>query len=255
MRISDKFAELEEKQEKALILYISCGDPSAEDTIKIAEQIINAGCDILELGLPFSDPLADGPTIQEASQRAIAGGMNTDKYFEICRRIEGVPKVCMTYYNLIYQYSLDRFSKSCSEAGITGIIVPDLPPEEAGDLKRACDENGVDLIYIVSPETDDSRLESIKKCYPGGFIYLQSVLGVTGAREAMGIPLTETIEKIKAKIDLPVAVGFGVSKPEQAKDLLSQGADGIIVGSALIKKIINKENISEFVKSLKDSTK
>lgn len=252
MRISEKFKELEDKGEKALILYISCGDG---DTLKIAKEVIDAGCDILELGLPFSDPIADGPTIQAASQRAIEHGMNTDKYFEIVRKIEGVPKVCMTYYNLIYQYGLDRFAKEAVKSGITGLIVPDLPPEEAEDLRKACDANGVDLIFIASPATSENRLDSIKTRIPEGFLYLQSVLGVTGARETMKTDLGPKIKHLKEKFQIPIAVGFGVSTPEQAKDLADQGADGIIVGSALIKKIKEGQNLSSFVKSLKQGLK
>ncbi len=257
MRISEKFKELEARGEKALILYISCGDPSSEETVRIAREIIAAGCDILELGLPFSDPIADGPTIQAASQRAIAAGMNTDRYFETCSKISGVPKVCMTYYNLIYSYGLVRFAKSCVSSGVTGLIVPDLPPEEAGPLKKACDTEGVDLIYIIAPHTPDKRLVLIKKSAgkTGGFVYLQSILGVTGARDAMKVDLNKRIKNIKRTFGLPVAVGFGVSKPEQARDLIAQGADGIIVGSALVKMIAEGKDVASFVKSLKESTK
>lgn len=253
MKISEKFKELETKGENALILYIMCGDPSAEATVKIAEQIIKSGCDILELGLPFSDPIADGPTIQAAGQRAIAAGMNTDRYFDTCKRIGGVPKVCMTYYNLIYSYGLERFAKGCTSSGISGLIVPDLPPEEAGPLKKACDSAGIDLIYIVSPETSAERLSLVTKAGPGGFVYLQSVLGVTGARESMKLDLRKTISEITKSINLPVAVGFGVSKPEQAKELASQGVDGIIVGSALVKRIAENQDVAGFVKSLKEA--
>ncbi len=262
MRTSEKFEELGKRGEKALILYISCGDPSSDETVKIAEEIIDAGCDILELGLPFSDPLADGPTIQAASQRAIKAGMNTDLYFKTCARIDGPPKVCMTYYNLIFQYGPERFAKACSESGITGLIVPDLPPEECDDLKKACDKHDVDLIFIVSPQTSEERLSVIKNKLTlrksricEGFIYLQSILGVTGAREDMKTELSEAIEEIKDSTGLPVAVGFGVSSPEQARELIKQGADGIIVGSALIKKIEAGEDYAGFVKALKEATR
>ncbi len=263
MRISEKFGELKRRGEKALILYITCGDPSAEETIKIARRIIDAGCDILELGLPFSDPLADGPTIEAASQRAIAAGMTTDLYFRTCAKIAGVPKVCMTYYNLIYQYGLERFAKACHNSGITGLIVPDLPPEESGPLKKACDENGVDLVFIVSPQTSEERLAIIKKaissgksriteCY-GGFIYLQSVLGITGARDDLKLRLAASIRELK-KFGLPVAVGFGISRPDQIRESIQQGADGVIIGSALIERINEGKDIASFVRSLKEAT-
>jgi len=257
MRISERFKELEKKHEKALILYISCGDPSAEDTVRIARGVMDAGCDILELGLPFSDPIADGPVIQAASQRAIAKGMNTDKYFETCKKISGAPKVCMTYYNLIYSYGLERFADSCAASDITGLIVPDLPPEEAGPLKKACDNAGVDLIYIVSPQTSNARLALIKKSMgkSKGFIYLQSVLGVTGARESMKLDLEKKISEVKKFFGMPVAVGFGVSRPEQVSGLAKQGADGIIVGSAVVKMIAEGEDINAFVRELKRATR
>jgi len=255
MKISKKFAELEKRGEKALILYIMCGDPSPEKTVELAEQVIKAGCDVLELGLPFSDPLADGPTIQVAGQRAIAAGMNTDRYFETCTKIgsgsSSVPKVCMTYYNLIYQYGLERFAARCAESGISGLIVPDLPPEEAKPLKNACGASHIDLIYIVSPQSSEQRLTQIKKARPKGFIYLQSVLGVTGARDSMKVELSKKITDIKRVFNLPVAVGFGVSKPEQVKELVAQGADGIIVGSALVKLAAEGGDVEAFVRSLK----
>jgi len=253
MRISEKFKELEKRGEKALILYIMCGDPSAEATVRIAEKVIRSGCDILELGLPFSDPIADGPTIQAAGQRALAAGMNTDRYFDTCRRISGVPKVCMTYYNLIYNYGLERFAKACSSSGVTGIIVPDLPPEEAGPLEKACDAAGIDLIYIVSPETSQKRLDLVRRAGPGGFVYLQSVLGITGVREFMKLDLKKRISEIRKVIPLPVAVGFGVSTQAQVKDLASQGADGVIIGSALVKLAAEGGNVESFVRSLKQA--
>lgn len=255
MELSKKFKEL--NGEKALILYISCGDPSAEETVKIANGIIKAGCDILELGLPFSDPIADGPVIQAASQRAIAAGMNTDVYFETCRKITGVPKVCMTYYNLIYSYGLGRFAKGCSTSGISGLIVPDLPPEEAAPLKKACGSAGVDLIYIVSPETSKERLSMIGKAVKGsgGFVYLQSVLGVTGARDSMALDLKKKISEIRKATGLPVAVGFGVSTPGQVRELSGQGADGIIIGSALVKMVSEGRDVTGFVASLKAAAK
>lgn len=253
MRISEKFKEL--GSEKALILYISCGDPSVDETVNVAKGIIDAGCDILELGLPFSDPIADGPTIQAASQRALEAGMNTDKYFETAKRIENVPKVCMTYYNLLLQYGLDKFCKKALESGITGFIIPDLPMEESDDLKKACDRNGIDLIFIVSPRTDRERIKKIASLSKG-FLYLQSALGVTGARDKMPQELKEKIAEVKGISKIPVAVGFGVSKPEQVKELADAGADGIIIGSALIKRMKeDRGGVRDFVKGLKEAVR
>ncbi|MBN2517827.1 MAG: tryptophan synthase subunit alpha [Candidatus Altiarchaeota archaeon] len=254
MGISEKFRELEKKKEKALILYISCGDPSADETIRIAKEVIDAGCDILELGLPFSDPLADGPTIQAASQRALEKGMNTDRYFEVAKKIEGVPKVCMTYYNLLLQYGLEKFCKKSKESGISGFIIPDLPLEESQDLLAVCKKNGIDLISIVSPRTDEKRIEKIAGL-SRGFLYLQSTLGVTGARSSLPEELKRKIEQVKKISKIPVAVGFGVSKSEQVREIAKAGADGIIIGSALIKGIQDGRDVGSFVRGLKEATR
>jgi len=254
MRISEKFEDLKGREEAALIAYISCGDPSAEETVKIASELIKGGVDILELGMPFSDPIADGPTIQAASQRALEKGMDTDKYFDVAGRITGVPKVCMTYYNLIYQYGLDKFCKRCADSGIGGLIVPDLPLEESDELMNACGANGIDLIFILSPVNSEERIEKIGKASKG-FLYLQSVLGVTGAREKMEFKLKEVLDKAKKYSNVPIAVGFGVSKPDQVRALVKQGVDGIIVGSAIIKRIKDdRKGLEAYVISLKEAT-
>jgi len=254
MDIADKFRGLKEKGEIALIAYISCGDPSADETVKIAGELIRAGVDILELGLPFSDPIADGPTIQAASQRAIEAGMDTDKYFETAKRITGVPKVCMTYYNLLYQYGLERFCKRCGEAGISGLIVADLPFEESGDLMSTCEKSGVDLIFIISPVNSEERIKKIAG-QSKGFLYLQSLLGVTGAREEMQFKLNEILAKAKQYSKVPVATGFGISKPGQIKELMGQGVDGVIIGSAIIKKARDdRRGLGGYVRSLKAAT-
>lgn len=253
IKIKEKFAELRQRGEKALIAYISCGDPSADETVKIADELIDAGVDILELGLPFSDPIADGPTIQAASQRALSKGMNTDRYFKTVARIEGVPKVCMTYYNLIFQYGLERFCKRCYESGITGLIVPDLPLEEAGDLRKACRSIGIDLILIASPQNGKERIKKIAK-KSAGFVYIQSTLGVTGARSG-SFDITRSIASAKMFTKLPIAVGFGVSEPRQVSELVRQGADGVIIGSAIIDKIQkNRARVGNYIRSLKAAT-
>lgn len=254
MKISDCFGGNERGSKTALIVYISCGDPGADETIKAAEEIISAGADILELGLPFSDPIADGTTIQVASQRALKAGMNTDLYFDTVKKIQGVPKVCMTYYNLLFQYGLDRFCERCVDSGINGLIIPDVPFEESTPLKIECDKHGIDLIFIVTSRTKPERIHEIsKKC--SGFLYLQSLLGVTGERSAMASNLKDAISECKKKSSLPVAVGFGVSTPEQVKELRSQGADGVIVGSAVIKKMHeDRAGLSSFIRDLKEAT-
>jgi len=256
MRISEKFEELRSRSESALIPYISVGDPNSEETIKIAEELIEAGADIIEFGLPFSDPIADGPTIQAASQRALEKGMNTDEYFKTVKKIPNtIPKVCMTYYNLLVQYGIDKFCKKCLDAGISGLIIPDLPIEESAELMKITDNRKIDLIYIVSPKTSGKRLERI--CRDGrGFIYLQSVLGVTGAREEISSKVFEKLKDIRRFTDLPVAIGFGVSKPEQVRNLVIGGFDGVIVGSAIIRAIDTERiYVKDFVRALKEKTK
>jgi len=248
MRIHDKFSELDEKDEKALIAYVCAGDPSFEETKEIVKSLINAGADIIELGLPFSDPIADGPTIEAAAQRALEAGMNPDRYFELAADIDtDIPLVCMTYYNLIYQRGLEKFAEDCVNVGIRGIIVPDLPAEEADDLHNACKENGIDLIFLVTPVTDNRRMETILN-KTSGFVYVVSRLGVTGTRSDVARSTKDILDRIDT--DVPKAVGFGISDKEQAAEVISEGADAVIVGSAFIKIIASGENVNERVETL-----
>jgi len=253
MKISEKFKELEQKGEKALIIYITAGYPSVEESKKIASKIVDSGADIIEFGLPFSDPIADGPTIQESSQKALETGMDTDKYFKMIKELQcPIPVVCMTYYNLLLQHGLERFCKSCAETGVDGLIIADLPIEEADELDEICKREGIDLIFIVSPNTGKQRLEkALRKSR--GFIYLQSVLGITGARKGMNDVVFEKINQIKQESKLPVCVGFGISTPEHAEKLAKRGADGVIVGSAVIDLIKKNKSPASFVKSLKEA--
>ncbi|MBP1910233.1 tryptophan synthase subunit alpha [Methanolobus bombayensis] len=253
MRIADKFAELKGKNEKALIAYVCAGDPSAEATKEIVHALVKGGADIVELGLPFSDPVADGPTIQAASTRALAAGMNPDIYFEMAASIkENVPLVCMTYYNLIYKRGTVKFAKDCAEAGITGIIVPDLPAEEADELQDSCKENGVDLIFLITPVTTGKRMEkNLEKT--SGFVYIVSRLGVTGER----VDVAESTKNILAGIDteVPKAVGFGISNGKQAAEVIKAGADAFIVGSAFVNIIASGEDVNERVEKLASELK
>lgn len=262
-KIDEKFRELGNKKEAALIAYITAGYPTIEDTVEIAKTLIKSGVDILELGLPFSDPIADGPVIQKAGERALRGGMNTDKYFEIAKKINGVPKASMTYYNLVLQRGLNKFTKDCVESGIDGLIIPDLPIEESEPLHKACTENNINLIYFAAPTTTKERLrKTIKKA--NGFLYLVSLTGVTGVRRKLPPKLRNLIKETKKESGgIPIAVGFGISKPKQVKEIVSAGADAAIVGSAFIKIIEeNRENkknmlkkIAEYTRKLKKETK
>jgi tryptophan synthase alpha chain len=251
MRIGDKFKELEKKKERALIGYVMAGDPSPEDTVTIAAALLSGGVDIIELGLPFSDPIADGVAIQKAGERALSAGMNTDIFFATAKKITGAPKVCMTYYNLVLQRGLERFAKDCVDSGVTGLIIPDLPVEEADGLLSACRKYGVDLIFLVAPTTTEKRLGGILEASKG-FIYVVSLLGVTGVRDKLSGSVGPLLKRIRAKTDLPLAVGFGISKPEHVKEIIGSGADGVIVGSAFIRII--EENLSDRRKMLADLT-
>lgn len=227
---------------KALITYICAGDPKIDATEAIVEALIRGGTDLIELGLPFSDPIADGPTIQAATQRALKEGMNPDLFFKLAKKLPGdVPYAVMTYYNLIFHRGIERFVRDCKESGISGIIVPDLPPEEAGELHETSRRYGVHSIHFIAPTTRRERIERITRD-ASGFIYLVARLGVTGAREDLKEETRSLIERVKTPI--PKAVGFGISTPAQVREVIRSGADGAIVGSAIVEIIAkNKDNI------------
>ena len=270
MRLEEKFKELKERKEKALVGFVTAGYPTAEDTKEIADALIKGGVDILELGLPFSDPIADGVTIQRASESSLRAGMNPDLYFEVAAGIKGVEKVCLTYYNLVLQRGLEEFVRDCESAGIAGLVVPDLPVEEAKPLLRICKVHETDLIFLIAPTTTKERIAKILDA-ASGFIYVVSLLGVTGAREKLSDSISPHIRRIKEmelSMDRPVplAVGFGISKPEHVR-AVCEVADGAIVGSAFI-RIIEEgfgsglegrksmlKGIEEFARSLKKETK
>ena len=227
MRISEAF-----EKGPLLIVYLCSGDPSPGATPELVRRLVRAGADIIELGLPHSDPIADGPTIQAAAQRAIAAGMNTDVYFQVAEEADvPVPKVFMGYYNMVYARGLERFARDCARCGITGMIVPDLPPEEAAPLKEACGKHGVDLIYLVAPNTPPARIDLIAE-ETGGFLYLVARTGVTGARSEVLQDTRDLILRVPGK--KPKAVGFGISTPDQAAEVIRAGADAAIVGSACV---------------------
>ncbi len=262
-KIEEKFKELEKKKEGALIGYLTLGDPNIEDS----KELVKALCknvDIMELGIPFSDPIADGPTIQAAIDRALKAGINTDSCFEIVEELRGkgidVPFVFMTYYNIVLQYGEERFVKRCSEAGVDGILVSDLPVEEAESLLKICRKYNVDFIFLIAPTTTEERIEKILK-KASGFIYLVSLLGTTGARESLQ---EETIEKTKWALKyvkkLPLAVGFGISKPEHVRAIIEAKAQGVVVGSAFVKLIGEKgigakEELERLSRELKEATR
>lgn len=263
MKLKEKFKELKKRNEGALIGFVTAGDPTPELTVDIVNSLIKGGIDIIELGLPFSDPIADGVVIQKASERSLKGGMNPDLYFEIAKKIEGIPKVCLTYYNLVLQRGLENFVRDCLKSGIDGLIVPDLPIEEATPLLNACDKYDISLIFLVAPTTTEERLKKILQVSKG-FLYVVSLLGVTGAREKLSDSVKPLLSRIRElSRDIPLAVGFGISKPEHIKEVLRAGADGAIVGSAFIriieKNLDDKEGmlseLKEFTRELKEATR
>ncbi|HKL28584.1 MAG TPA: tryptophan synthase subunit alpha [Natrialbaceae archaeon] len=221
----------------AFVPYLAVGDPAFEASKAYVEALVEGGADVVELGLPFSEPIAEGPTIQGAVARALAGGMTPDRYFEFVESLDvDVPLVAMTYYNLIYQYG-DRegpapFVERAAEAGIDGIIVPDLPVDESDPLESACDAEDLDLVFIVAPTTTDARLERIREVV-SGYVYVQARMGTTGAKADVSDRTAESLARV-ADWDVPAAVGFGISEREHAREVVAAGADGVIVGSALV---------------------
>jgi tryptophan synthase alpha chain len=225
----------------AFVPYVAAGDPSYEASLEYVEALERGGADIIELGLPFSEPIAEGSTIQGAVVRSLAAGMTPRRYFEFVEDLDvEVPLVCMTYYNLVYQFEHPEtgetgpraFVERAAETGIEGFVVVDLPAEEAGPLREACDEFGLDLVFIIAPTTRGDRLESMRE-HVSGYVYVQARLGVTGAREDVSDQTGSSLERV-ADWDVPKAVGFGIKTGEHAERIVSAGADGIIVGSALV---------------------
>jgi len=250
-RIDQKFKQLKEQKKKAFIAYICVGDPDIKTTKSLVLELEESGVDIIELGVPFSDPLADGPTIQQASQRALKHKINLPKIFSLVRSLRkdtDIPIVLMTYYNPIYDYGLNDFIKAAHKAGVDGVIVPDLIPEEADELifiSRAYDFN---TIFLAAPTSTKDRIRMIAK-KSKGFIYYVSLTGVTGARKSLSSDIRQHIRQIRTITKKPVCIGFGVSTPKQVREL-SQFSDGLIVGSAIINKF--KESSKNTKKAVKE---
>ncbi len=241
-RIVAKFEKLKQKGEGALIAFVTAGDPKPELTPKIAETLAKHA-DIVELGIPFSDPIADGPTIQAAANRALASGTTPETVRDIIEKIRDtndVPLVVLTYYNIVFKRGVDNFIKSFAAVGMDGIIIPDLPVEEAGELLKATERHGVDLVLLVAPTTTPERLRRICGA-SSGFLYLVSLLGVTGAREDLSDLVRPLIADVRKVSRVPIAVGFGISKPEHVSEVIKCGADGAIVGSAFVNLIAKNQ--------------
>lgn len=243
---------------KAFIAFITCGDPDLETTMEAVKEMEKAGADLVELGIPFSDPTAEGPVIQGANLRALNAGTTTDRIFGMVKEIRKevtIPMVFMTYANVVFSYGAEKFMKTCSDIGMDGLILPDLPFEEKGEFLDICHKYDIDLISLIAP-TSENRIAMIAS-QAEGFIYVVSSLGVTGTRSEITTDLSSIVTAIRENTDLPCAIGFGISTPEQAKKM-ADVSDGAIVGSAII-KILEKygkdapKHVGEYVKSLKDA--
>ena len=243
---------------KAFIPFVTCGDPDLETTAKIVREMAANGADLIELGIPFSDPTAEGPVIQGANIRALSGGVTTDKIFDFVRELRkdlSVPLVFMTYANVVFSYGAERFIGTCRQIGIDGLILPDLPYEEKDEFLPVCRQYDVDLISLIAPTSADRAAMIAKDA--DGFIYIVSSLGVTGERAQITTDISKLVSVILENTSIPCAVGFGISTPEQAKSM-SQYADGVIVGSAIVRKIAQygKDSaapVGEFVNQMKNA--
>ena len=243
---------------KAFIAFITCGDPDLETTAAVVRAAVENGADLIELGIPFSDPTAEGPVIQGANIRALKGGVTTDRIFDFVQELRKdvtVPMVFMTYANVVFSYGAERFISTCQKIGIDGLILPDLPFEEKEEFLPICRQYGVDLVSLIAP-TSHNRIAMIAK-ESEGFLYIVSSLGVTGTRSEITTDLSAIVDVVRQNTDTPCAIGFGISTPEQAKKMAAY-ADGVIVGSAII-KILEKygkeapKYVGEYVRSMKEA--
>lgn len=242
---------------KAFVAFITCGDPDLETTAACVRAMAEAGADLIELGIPFSDPTAEGPVIQSANVRALSGGVTTEKIFDLVRELRTdvtIPMVFMTYANVVYSYGAEKFISICRDIGIDGLILPDVPYEERDEFAPLCAQYGLDLVPLVAP-TSEQRIAKIARDAQG-FIYIVSSLGVTGVRSEITSDIGSVVALIRENTDLPCAVGFGISTPEQARDMAAK-SDGAIVGSAIVKLIAQygrdaAPHVGAYVKSMKD---
>lgn len=258
------FENLKKKNEGALVAFTVIGDPNYKSSLEIAKALVDAGADMLELGLPFSDPMADGKSIQAADARALSKGMNTDKVFEFLkdlRKYTDAPVGLLSYYNLIYQRGIEKFYRDCKEAEVNSVLIADVAFEERHPIIAPARKHNIDTIFMITQLTNDGRIQKISE-ESNGFIYLVSRLGVTGARKNIQEPTFNLIRRVRNFTDKPLCVGFGISKPSHAKEVINAGADGAIMGSAIVdlieKNLGNKrkmlEEISGFISNIKRAT-
>jgi tryptophan synthase alpha chain len=261
MNVARRFQQLKQNSECAFIPFLTAGDPDLATTAKALEVLANNGADLIELGVPYSDPLADGPTIQAAATRALQKGVQLEDVLAIVKdavtKID-VPIILFTYYNPIYYRGVESFLKQIKEAGVSGLVVPDLPLEEAETLLKLAAEIGIEVILLVAPTSSPERIKAIAQ-KSQGFIYLVSVTGVTGVRSQMAAEVQDLLVNLRHATDKPIGVGFGISDPQQAKQIKDWGADAVIVGSAIVKRLESEtpeselKAIAQFCNSLKQA--
>ena len=261
MNVAARFQQLKQNSECAFVPFITAGDPDLATTAKALEVLAQNGADMIELGVPYSDPLADGPTIQAAATRALQKGVRLEDVLGVVKDVVGkidVPIILFTYYNPIYYRGIESFLQQIKEAGVSGLVVPDLPLEEAETLLDTAQAIGIEVILLVAPTSSAERIEAIA-AKSQGFIYLVSVTGVTGVRSEMATEVKELLANLRSATDKPIGVGFGISAPEQAKQVKEWGADAVIVGSAIVKRLASDtpeaglEAIAKFSQSLKQA--
>ena len=257
-RIATAFSQTRTEQRAALIPYVALGHPTPEMCLKLAAAAIESGADLLELGVPFSDPLADGPIIQRATHTALQQGTTVVRCLELAQTVRQrkpeIPLIFMGYYNPILTYGEDAFCRACDVAGVDGLIVPDLPPEEGRELEAACQVHGLALIYLLAPTSTPQRIQLVAQ-HSQGFVYLVSVTGITGPRDRLPADLPAFVQRVRAATDKPLAVGFGIASAQQAGQVAAL-ADGVIVGSALVRlaEEVNAESkVRSFVAGLRDA--
>ncbi|MDZ4165515.1 MAG: tryptophan synthase subunit alpha [Smithellaceae bacterium] len=260
-RIDKTFQEMKQKRTKALIAYLTAGDPSLDQTARLIPAIAEAGADIIEIGVPFSDPTADGPIIQQASQRAIQGGANLPSILEMIRLVRKdcqAPLILFSYYNPIHAFGPERFAREAQEAGVDGVLIVDLPPEEATELTRFTQPAGLAFISLLAPTSPDERIGLIAKS-AGGFLYFVSITGVTGTASPDLFQLKRDIARVRRITYMPLAIGFGITTPAQAREIAPLG-DAVVIGSALVDLIDRQsaspdllKNVHNFVKEFKEA--
>ncbi len=253
-KIDNVFKQLKKTGKKALIPYIMAGDPTLDATKNFVAGLEMAGADIIELGVPFTDPLADGPTIQRASERALKQGVTLRKVLALVNEIRQstkIPLILMTYYNPVFKFGIEEFVKEAVKVGVNGVIVPDLIPDEADDFMDSARRHGLDTIFLLAPTSTEDRIKKVAKASTG-FIYYVSITGITGAKLSVNESMENKLTLIKTIAKKPIAVGFGISNPEEASRVATF-ADGIIVGSAIVKLISEGKDINPFVKAIREA--